>query len=64
MKKEQRLLRVGVLGRGPISQAAHLDAALKARNAELDALCDLAEDLVQKSPACHRLLSTALSLHS
>jgi predicted dehydrogenase len=48
MKKEKRLLRVGVLGCGPISQAAHLDAALKARNAQLYAICDLAEDLVQK----------------
>jgi predicted dehydrogenase len=48
MKKEKRLLRVGVLGCGPISQAAHLEAALKARNAELYAVCDVAEDLVQK----------------
>jgi predicted dehydrogenase len=39
---------VGVLGCGPISQAAHLDASLKARNAELYAICDLAEDLVRK----------------
>ena len=35
MKKEKRLLRAGVLGCGPISQAAHLEACLKARNAEL-----------------------------
>jgi predicted dehydrogenase len=51
MKKEKRLLRVGVLGCGPISQAAHLEASLKARNAELYAVCDLAEDLVQKIAA-------------
>jgi predicted dehydrogenase len=51
MKKEKRLLRVGVLGCGPISQAAHLEAALKARNAELYAICDVAEDLVQKIAA-------------
>ena len=51
MKKEKRLLRVGVLGCGPISQAAHLEASLKARNAELYAACDLAEDLVQKIAA-------------
>jgi predicted dehydrogenase len=51
MKKEKRLLRVGVLGCGPISQAAHLEAALKARNAELYAVCDVAEDLVQKIAA-------------
>ena len=29
MKKEKRLLRVGVLGCGPISQAAHLEASLE-----------------------------------
>jgi predicted dehydrogenase len=51
VKKEKRLLRVGVLGCGPISQAAHLEACLKARNAELYAICDLAEDLVQKIAA-------------
>jgi len=48
MKKEKRLLRVGVLGCGPISQAAHLEASLKARNAELYAICDQAKDLVEK----------------
>lgn len=51
MKKEDRLLRVGVLCCGPISQAAHLDACLKARNAELYAVCDLARDLVEKMAA-------------
>jgi hypothetical protein len=51
MKKEKRLLRVGVLGCGTISQAAHLEAALKARNAELYAVCDVAEDLLQKIAA-------------
>jgi predicted dehydrogenase len=48
MKKEKRLLRVGVLGCGPISQAAHLDASLKARNVALYAICDRAKDLVEK----------------
>jgi predicted dehydrogenase len=51
MKKEKRLLRVGVLGCGPISQAAHLEASVKTRNADLYAVCDLAEDLVQKIAA-------------
>ena len=37
--KEDRLLRVGVLGCGPIAQAAHFESCTKARNA--DALCDL-----------------------
>src|SRR5262245_24557523 len=53
MKKEQRLLRIGVLGCGPISQIAHFDACRKARNAELYAICDLADDLRQKMAAIH-----------
>lgn len=53
MKKESRLLRVGVLGCGPISQFAHFDAARKARNAELYAICDLADDLRCKMAAIH-----------
>lgn len=48
MKKEDRLLRVGVLGCGPIAQAAHLDACIKARNVELYAICDQATDLVAR----------------
>jgi predicted dehydrogenase len=48
MSKEERLLRVGVLGCGPIAQAAHLESASKARNAELYAICDVAEDLLQR----------------
>jgi predicted dehydrogenase len=53
MKKEQRLLRVGILGCGAISQIAHFDACRKARNAELYAICDLAPDLVAKMAATH-----------
>lgn len=53
MKKESRLLRIGVLGCGPISQFAHFDAARKARNAELYAICDLADDLRSKMAAIH-----------
>lgn len=53
MKKESRRLRMGVLGCGPISQAAHLEACRKARNAELYAICDQAEDLVTKMAAIH-----------
>jgi predicted dehydrogenase len=45
MKKEPRLLRLGVLGCGPIAQIAHFDATAKARNVELTAICDVAEDL-------------------
>ncbi|MEO7298197.1 MAG: Gfo/Idh/MocA family oxidoreductase [Verrucomicrobiota bacterium] len=53
MKKESRLLRIGVLGCGPISQLAHFDACRKARNAELYAICDLADDLREKMAAIH-----------
>ena len=44
MQKESRLLRVGVLGAGPIAQAAHFEACRKARNAELYAICDASAD--------------------
>src|SRR5207302_3637127 len=53
MKKDARLLRVGVLGCGPIAQFAHFDACRKARNAELYAICDVAEDLLGKMAATH-----------
>ncbi len=45
MKKETRRLRVGVLGCGPIAQIAHFDACRKARNVDLYAICDVADDL-------------------
>ena len=50
---EDRLLRVGVLGCGPIAQMAHFDACRKARNTELYAICDAAEDLLEKMAAVH-----------
>lgn len=53
IEKESRLLRVGVLGAGPISQAAHFDACRKARNAELYAICDIAPDLLTRMAAIH-----------
>ena len=53
MRKEARLLRVGVLGCGPISQFAHFEACRKARNAELYAICDVAEDLLERMAAVH-----------
>lgn len=58
MQKESRLLRIGVLGCGPIAQCAHLDACRKARNAELYAICDIAEDLVAKMAAVHEPRTT------
>jgi predicted dehydrogenase len=48
------VLRVGVLGAGAISQAAHLEACRKAANAELYALCDAAEDLLDPVAAAWR----------
>jgi predicted dehydrogenase len=51
MHKESRLLRVGVLGAGPIAQAAHFDACRKARNAALYAICDRAPDLLASMAA-------------
>ena len=47
-------LRIGVLGAGPIAQFAHLEACRKAANAELYAICDLAEDLLAQVAAEHR----------
>jgi predicted dehydrogenase len=49
----ERRLRIGVLGAGQISQAAHFEACRKAANAELYAICDLAEDLVAKMALIH-----------
>lgn len=48
------MLGVGVLGAGPISQAAHFEACRKAKNARLHAVCDVAEDLLAKVAAAHR----------
>jgi predicted dehydrogenase len=53
VKKEALQLRIGVLGCGPIAQAAHFEACRRARNAELYAICDLAEDLVARMSAIH-----------
>jgi predicted dehydrogenase len=44
---------VGVLGAGAIAQFAHLEACRKARNVELHAICDRAEDLLQRVAAAH-----------
>jgi len=46
-------LRVGVLGCGPIAQAAHFESANKACNAELYAICDVADDLRDRMAATH-----------
>jgi predicted dehydrogenase len=53
MNKEERKLRIGVLGCGPISQAAHFTACQRANNTELYAICDQAEDLVNRMNALY-----------
>jgi predicted dehydrogenase len=53
MRKDDRRLRVGVLGCGPIAQAAHFESCTKARNAELYAICDVADDLRARMAATH-----------
>ena len=45
IRKQDRRLRVGVLGCGPIAQFAHFESCVKASNADLYAICDLAGDL-------------------
>ena len=51
--KDPRQLRVGVLGCGPIAQAAHFEACTKAHNATLYAICDVADDLRERMAATH-----------
>ena len=51
--KDDRRLRVGVLGCGPIAQFAHLESCAKARNADLFAICDAAPDLLARMGATY-----------
>jgi predicted dehydrogenase len=44
---------VGVLGAGQIAQAAHFESCTKARNAELAAICDVADDLRTRMAIMH-----------
>lgn len=48
MKEETRKLKIGIVGCGPIAQFAHLEACQKAKNVELYAICDTAEDLLAR----------------
>lgn len=48
IKKSERRLNVGILGCGPIAQFAHFESAVKGRNTELHAICDVAPDLLQR----------------
>ena len=43
-RKDEKRLRIGVLGCGPIAQATHFESCAKARNADLYAICDVADD--------------------
>lgn len=45
--------RIGVLGAGPIAQFGHFEACAKAKNAELYAICDVAEDLAERMAVTH-----------
>jgi predicted dehydrogenase len=51
--KTDRRLRVGVLGAGAIAQAAHFESCAKASNAELAAICDVADDLRERMAVTH-----------
>jgi predicted dehydrogenase len=53
MTTEPSRLRVGVLGCGAIAQAAHFEVCRRARNAELYAICDVAEDLLARMAVVH-----------
>jgi predicted dehydrogenase len=52
--KDSKTLKVGVLGCGPIAQAAHFESCTKARNAELYAICDVADDLRERMAWTHK----------
>ncbi len=51
--KNEKRLRVGVLGAGQIAQAAHFESCTKAVNAELHAICDVADDLRERMAITH-----------
>jgi predicted dehydrogenase len=51
--KQERRLRIGVLGAGQIAQAAHFESCTKAVNADLYAICDVADDLRERMAITH-----------
>lgn len=55
------LLRIGVLGCGQISQAAHFEAIKKAERVGLFAICDLAPDLLDRMSTLHQPERTYIS---
>ena len=52
-KIASRRLKIGVLGAGQIAQAAHFESCAKASNAELYAICDVAQDLCTRMALTH-----------
>jgi predicted dehydrogenase len=60
MAKQERRLRVGVLGCGPIAQFAHFESCQKARNVDLHAVCDVAADLAERMAGFYRPAKTYL----
>jgi predicted dehydrogenase len=56
--KEQQRLRIGVLGAGQIAQAAHFESCTKARNADLAAICEVADDLRERMAVTHGVPKT------
>ena len=57
-QKDTNRLRVGVLGAGQIAQAAHFESCTKARNADLAAICDVADDLRERMAVIHGVSKT------
>jgi predicted dehydrogenase len=57
-KKEKLRLRIGVLGAGQIAQAAHFESCTKARNADLAAICEIADDLRERMAVTHGVEKT------
>jgi predicted dehydrogenase len=56
--KDTNRLRVGVLGAGQIAQAAHFESCTKAKNADLYAICDVADDLRTRMAITHGVEKT------
>ncbi|MFR3684335.1 MAG: Gfo/Idh/MocA family protein [Enterococcus sp.] len=53
MDNAKQMVKIGVLGAGQISQAAHFDSIRRANNAELYAICDVDEYLLNEMNALY-----------
>lgn len=58
MAENRTTLNAAVLGCGPISQYGHFEACRRARNARLYAICDVAEDLLNRMAEIHQPVRT------